>query len=132
MNTKVHVDDALTRCLQQSRCVFGVTLFPRVFEKYLPAAHTDIEGFQDISGLTSLHIPRLTTIDSISTSTVSLDLPSPHGHRMLYVLVYSAINLVQLTGALRASRRLLKELLHNVVYAAVRFHDTTPAGKRAP
>jgi hypothetical protein len=58
---------------------------------------------------------------------------------MFYVLIYSAIglgtaatgiigSLVQLTGALRASRSLFRELLDGVVYATVRFHDTTPAG----
>jgi ABC-type multidrug transport system fused ATPase/permease subunit len=106
----------------------------------VPNLHTDVEGIEYHFGLTPLHVPRLiNNSNSIITSTIDFNLPSPHVHPMFYVLIYSSIglgtalfvvisNLVQLTGALKASRSLFKELLDNVVYATVRFHDTTPAG----
>ena len=60
-------------------------------------------------------------------------------HPLFYVGVYSAIGVAgglasiasynaQYTGALRASRRLFKELLVAVVHATMRWHDTTPQG----
>lgn len=101
----------------------------------MPSAYSEMDGFE-----MSIHVPRLLNAASINATAVLPDLPSPYVHPLFYVLVYSAIgfgvasvgvlsNLVQLTGALRASRRLFTELLNNVVYATVRFHDTTPAGK---
>jgi hypothetical protein len=66
-------------------------------------------------------------------------LPSVHRHPLFYVGVYTgiglatmlisvAMNAAQLSGALRASRTLFSRLLDSVMFATIRFHDTTPAG----
>ena len=82
--------------------------------------------------------PNYSVSSDDTTSTSSL--PSVFDHPMFYVAIYSAIgfgsalvsvtsNAIQFTGALRASRKLFKQLLDAVVMATVRFHDTTPAGE---
>ncbi|KAJ7892528.1 multidrug resistance-associated ABC transporter [Mycena olivaceomarginata] len=66
--------------------------------------------------------------------------PSAIDHPLFYVGVYAAIGLTtafvslcsvaaQYTGALRASRKLFRQLLVSVVRATFRFHDTTPLGR---
>jgi ABC-type multidrug transport system fused ATPase/permease subunit len=75
-----------------------------------------------------------------TTAAFPADLPSAETHPLFYVGVYAAIglagsflviisSLTQLTGALRASRVLFKQLLVSVVHATMRWHDTTPAGR---
>lgn len=72
--------------------------------------------------------------------TAAYNWPSPYEHPLFFVGVYTAIGFgtafiqilssgIQLTGALRASRVLFRKLLRTVVFATVRFHDTTPAGQ---
>ncbi|KAF9258654.1 hypothetical protein L218DRAFT_1004797 [Marasmius fiardii PR-910] len=66
--------------------------------------------------------------------------PSASEHPLFYIGVYASIGLgsvlvnlcsvfVQLTGGLRASMVLFKQLLEKVVRATFRFHDTTPQGR---
>jgi hypothetical protein len=77
---------------------------------------------QHLGAHTLLHLPAL---------------PDANAHPLFYVGVYAAIGLgtaavtvlsavTQYTGALRASRRLFKQLLVGVVRASFRWHDTTP------
>jgi ABC-type multidrug transport system fused ATPase/permease subunit len=67
-------------------------------------------------------------------------LPSVHTHPLFYVGVFTSIGLVtvalsiamnaaQLSAALRASRALFSRLLRSVMFATIRFHDTTPTGE---
>jgi ABC-type multidrug transport system fused ATPase/permease subunit len=67
-------------------------------------------------------------------------LPDANERPLFYVGVYAAIGLgtasitvlsavTQYTGALRASRRLFKQLLVAVVRATFRWHDVTPQGR---
>jgi ABC-type multidrug transport system fused ATPase/permease subunit len=69
----------------------------------------------------------------------SIQLPNANEHPLFYVYIYAAIGIgsalvtvlsstVQYTGALRASRRLFKQLLVGVVRATMRWHDVTPQG----
>ena len=113
---------------------------PNMFPSFLPNAYADSEGYEHQFGLAALQPNHMFKSNFVAATMTSIELPSPYVHPIFYVLVYSAIglgvalisvagNLVQLTGALRASRKLFKELLDNVVYATFRFHDTTPAGK---
>ncbi|KAJ7258427.1 multidrug resistance-associated ABC transporter [Mycena haematopus] len=71
---------------------------------------------------------------------LNIDWPSAAKHPLFYVGIYAAIGsaaalvnilmfVLQLTGALRASRTLFKALLETVVHATFRFHDTTPQGR---
>jgi ABC-type multidrug transport system fused ATPase/permease subunit len=89
----------------------------------------------------STQIPLLSQVTSSAGSTTSFafGLPDANSHPMFYVGVYAAIGLsavvitllssiVQYLGALRASRILFKQLLENVVFATMRWHDTTPQG----
>ncbi|KAF8996876.1 hypothetical protein BDQ17DRAFT_1391964 [Cyathus striatus] len=61
-------------------------------------------------------------------------------HPLFYVSIYAAIGIggvlvnvssvtAQYTGALRASKKLFRQLLITVVHATFRFHDTTPQGR---
>ena len=74
-----------------------------------------------------------------SYDTPIIDLPSAKEHPLFYIGIYSALGLgsaflgvltviVQITGALRASKVLFKQLLVSVVRATMRWHDTTPQG----
>jgi ABC transporter transmembrane region len=76
-------------------------------------------------------------LQSFDASIISL--PSAKEHPLFYIGVYSALGLgsaflgvltviVQITGALRASKVLFKQLLVTVVRATMRWHDTTPQG----
>lgn len=67
-------------------------------------------------------------------------LPDANENPLFYVGVYGAIGLttmivsivssaVQITGALRASRLIFKQLLEGVVRATMRWHDVTPQGE---
>lgn len=67
-------------------------------------------------------------------------LPDANDHPMFFVAVYALIGLgtaivtflsatMQYTGALRASRKLFKQLLVGVVRATFRWHDVTPHGR---
>ncbi|KAF7362379.1 hypothetical protein MVEN_00584800 [Mycena venus] len=75
-----------------------------------------------------------------TTGFLNINWPSAIEHPLFYVGVYAAIGLTtafvsicssvaQITGALRASRKLFKALLVTVVHATFRFHDTTPQGR---
>ncbi|KAJ7270116.1 multidrug resistance-associated ABC transporter [Mycena haematopus] len=75
-----------------------------------------------------------------TTGFLNINWPSAVEHPLFYVGIYAAIGLTtafisicssvaQITGALRASRKLFKELLVTVVRATFRFHDTTPQGE---
>ncbi|KAF7346860.1 hypothetical protein MSAN_01825400 [Mycena sanguinolenta] len=77
---------------------------------------------------------------SSTTITRNINWPSAAKNPLFYVGIYAAIGLtaalvnilmyaLQLTGALRASRKLFKALLETVVHATFRFHDTTPQGR---
>jgi ABC-type multidrug transport system fused ATPase/permease subunit len=68
------------------------------------------------------------------------DWPDASEHLFYYICIFAAIGstasvvsvlayIVQLTGALRASRILFKRLLVTVVHATMRWHDVTPKGK---
>jgi ABC-type multidrug transport system fused ATPase/permease subunit len=86
-----------------------------------------------------------TSLYSYSTQQVLMaaslvQLPDANEHPMFYVGIFAAIGLggalvatlssyVQLTGALKASRRLFQQLLVGVVRATMRWHDVTPQGK---
>ena len=76
-------------------------------------------------------------LQSFDAPTISL--PSAKEHPLFYIGIYSALGLgsaflgvlsviVQITGALRASKVLFKQLLVSVVRATMRWHDTTPQG----
>ncbi|TFK50633.1 P-loop containing nucleoside triphosphate hydrolase protein, partial [Heliocybe sulcata] len=78
-----------------------------------------------------------------SPSTFALNLPKAQEHPLFYVAIYALIGLcsasinlasivTQITGALRASRLLFRQLLVAVVRATMRWHDVTPQGKTAP
>ncbi|TFK47824.1 P-loop containing nucleoside triphosphate hydrolase protein [Heliocybe sulcata] len=67
-------------------------------------------------------------------------LPSAQNHPLFYVEVYAAIGLalmvinlasraVEVTGALRASRLLFRQLLASIARATMRWHDVTPQGR---
>lgn len=67
-------------------------------------------------------------------------LPDAHVNPLFYVGIYAligfmtvAVNIMssatQYIGALRASRRLFKQLLETVVRATMRWHDVTPTGR---
>ena len=67
-------------------------------------------------------------------------LPDANEEPLFYVGVYGAIGFataivgivssaVQITGALRASRLIFKQLLEGVVRATMRWHDVTPQGE---
>jgi ABC-type multidrug transport system fused ATPase/permease subunit len=67
-------------------------------------------------------------------------LPDANERPMFYVAVYALIGLgtvsvtvlssiAQYTGALKASRKLFKQLLVGVVRATFRWHDVTPQGR---
>ncbi|KAF9235883.1 hypothetical protein BU15DRAFT_77487 [Melanogaster broomeanus] len=67
-------------------------------------------------------------------------LPDANKHPMFYVAVWGMIGFVfvivsvlsasvQYSGALRASRSMFHQLLHNVVRGTMRWHDTTPQGR---
>jgi ABC-type multidrug transport system fused ATPase/permease subunit len=69
--------------------------------------------------------------------TTNLSLPDAGAHPMFYVGIYAAISLggglvslvivaVQYFAALRASRKLFKQLLITVIHATMRWFDTTP------
>lgn len=71
--------------------------------------------------------------------TPSYGLPRAQDHPLFYVGIYAAIGLgaatiniasiiTQITGALRASRLLFRQLLVAVVRATMRWHDVTPQG----
>ncbi|KAJ6452790.1 hypothetical protein C8R45DRAFT_1223373 [Mycena sanguinolenta] len=91
----------------------------------------------------SMEIPinNSSSLSSLSTTIVrNVNWPSAAKHPLFYVGIYAAIGLtaglvnilmyvLQLTGALRASRKLFKALLETVVHATFRFHDTTPQGR---
>ena len=79
-------------------------------------------------------------LQPFDTSITTLPtLPNANEHPLFYIGVYSALGLgsaflgvltviVQITGALRASKVLFKQLLVTVVRATMRWHDTTPQG----
>ncbi|KAJ6497501.1 hypothetical protein C8R45DRAFT_898828 [Mycena sanguinolenta] len=75
-----------------------------------------------------------------TTGFLNINWPSAVDHPLFYVGIYAGIgfttafisicsSVAQITGALRASRKLFKELLVTVVRATFRFHDTTPQGR---
>jgi hypothetical protein len=93
-----------------------------------------------VDGLVSPHLfPHQSQVLFSSQSLTALKWPDANKHPLFYVGVYSAIGMTagiasiasynaQYAGALRASRRLFKELLVVVVHATMRWHDTTPQG----
>ena len=73
-------------------------------------------------------------------SATEIDWPAAQEHHFFYIGIYAAIYLAagfvkiagvitQYTGALRASRKLFRQLLVTVVRATMRWHDVTPQGK---
>ncbi|KAJ7807829.1 hypothetical protein B0H14DRAFT_3152303 [Mycena olivaceomarginata] len=75
-----------------------------------------------------------------TTGFLHVDWPRAIERPLFYVGIYAAIGLTtafvgicssaaQMTGALRASRKLFRALLVTVVRATFRFHDTTPQGR---
>ncbi|KAJ7222262.1 hypothetical protein GGX14DRAFT_694507 [Mycena pura] len=87
-------------------------------------------------------LSRFSTFDLHPSSTGFLNIqwPSAAERPLFYVGIYAAIgfatafvslssSVAQITGALRASRKLFKSLLVTVVRATFRFHDTTPQGR---
>ncbi|KAJ7331555.1 hypothetical protein DFH08DRAFT_814863 [Mycena albidolilacea] len=75
-----------------------------------------------------------------TTGFLHVDWPRAKERPLFYVGIYAAIALTtafvgicssaaQMTGALRASRKLFRALLVTVVRATFRFHDTTPQGE---
>ncbi|KZS94266.1 hypothetical protein SISNIDRAFT_454002 [Sistotremastrum niveocremeum HHB9708] len=102
------------------------------------ASAVDMEGLAQ-HPMTNFHIVKNSDYYSSPVNTWT-KLPSALEHPLFYVGIYAAIgfggalfnvasNAVQYTGALRASRILFRQLLSSVVFATVRFHDTTPAGR---
>lgn len=110
-----------------------MSFLPDALSRAVMNPYTEINGF---------HMPLYVHASLLGSNTAYStvpDIPSPTLHPFFYVLIYSAIglgfagmgvagNLVQLTAGLRASRRLFNELLNNVIFATIRFHDTTPSG----
>ena len=93
-----------------------------------------------MNGLLGSHLTHAINhgLQSFDTSPI-IDLPSAKEHPLFYIGIYSALGLgsaflgvltviVQITGALRASKVLFKQLLVSVVRATMRWHDTTPQG----
>jgi ABC-type multidrug transport system fused ATPase/permease subunit len=79
------------------------------------------------------------SLQHVLATASSVQLPDANDHPMFYVGIFAAIGLgsafiailssyVQLTGALKASRRLFQQLLVGVVRATMRWHDVTPQG----
>lgn len=73
-------------------------------------------------------------------SLPDIDWPRAGQHPYFYIGIYAAISLsvafvnvagaiTQYSGALRASRKLFKQLLACVVRATMRWHDVTPQGE---
>ncbi|KAJ7054741.1 hypothetical protein C8F01DRAFT_1221334 [Mycena amicta] len=88
------------------------------------------------------HSLRFTTCEPHPSTTGSLDIqwPSASEHPLFYVGIYATIgftsafisislSVIQISGALRASRLLFKSLLITVIRATFRFHDITPQGR---
>lgn len=78
--------------------------------------------------------------ETLGTQGFADNLPSGQEHPLFYVAVYALIGFVvivitltsvttQVLGALRASRKLFKQLLVSVVHATMRWHDVTPTGR---
>lgn len=77
---------------------------------------------------------------NMSFVTQDLKLPPADTHPMFYVGVFAAIGIggglvllltliVQYAAALKASKKLFKQLLDGVVHATMRWFDTTPQGR---
>ncbi|KAF7329693.1 hypothetical protein MKEN_00232500 [Mycena kentingensis (nom. inval.)] len=90
--------------------------------------------------LVSSHWHETTSNPSPIAALHQIDWPKAAAHPLFYVGVYAAIlfasavvsvisSVIEITGALRASRLLFKSLLITVVRATFRFHDTTPQGR---
>jgi hypothetical protein len=80
------------------------------------------------------------SLQHVLVTASPVQLPDASDHPMFYVGIFAAIGLgsafiailssyVQLTGALKASRRLLQQLLVGVVRATMRWHDVTSQGQ---
>ena len=77
---------------------------------------------------------------NMSFVTQGFNLPPADKHPMFYVGVFAAIGIsgglvllltlvVQYVAALRASKKMFKQLLDTVVHATMRWFDTTPQGR---
>ncbi|KZT21758.1 multidrug resistance-associated ABC transporter [Neolentinus lepideus HHB14362 ss-1] len=88
----------------------------------------------------SMHHAQTAFLRLQSPSTYAFGLPRAQDHPLFYVGIYAAIGLIsvtinltsiitQITGALRASRLLFRQLLVAVVRATMRWHDVTPQGR---
>lgn len=86
--------------------------------------------------------PYVVHASPIATSirTTQIDWPPAEQRPYFYIGIYAAITfsvafvnvlsaVTQYTGALRASRKLFKQLLVGVVRATMRWHDVTPQGQ---
>ena len=73
-------------------------------------------------------------------TTTEIHWPAADDHPYFYIGIYAAISMsvafvnvagavTQYSGALRASRKLFKQLLVGVVRATMRWHDVTPQGE---
>jgi ABC-type multidrug transport system fused ATPase/permease subunit len=104
---------------------------------FVSASVQHIDGSS--SGTTLAHTVHGFHNHAYGTSATAIDLPRAQEHPLFYVGIYAAIGLssgfvailstaTQYTGALRASRKLFKQLLVSVVRATMRWHDTTPTG----
>ena len=80
------------------------------------------------------------THTNISFVTQDFKLPSADKHPMFYVGIFAAIGIggglvllltlvVQYVAALRASKKMFRQLLDAVVHATMRWFDTTPQGR---
>ena len=76
----------------------------------------------------------------MSFVTQDFELPPADKHPMFYVAVFAAIGIsgglillltliVQYVAALKASKKMFKQLLDTVVHATMRWFDTTPQGR---
>ena len=77
---------------------------------------------------------------NLSFVTEGFNLPPADKHPMFYVGVFAAIGIggglvllltliVQYAAALKASKKMFKQLLDTVVHATMRWFDTTPQGR---
>jgi ABC-type multidrug transport system fused ATPase/permease subunit len=77
---------------------------------------------------------------NLSFATEDFNLPPADKHPMFYVGIFAAIGIggglvllltliVQYAAALKASKKMFKQLLDAVVHATMRWFDTTPQGR---
>lgn len=86
-------------------------------------------------------VPQVALLPNIARRIQNFTLPSAYEHPMFYVAVYAILSISIVVGeslgtatlalgAYRASKILFKRLLYSVTRATMRWHDTTPTGRR--